>query len=295
MKAAVIASSGRLGGVDLLLKSVALQASERSLVIVDGLHQFRAEAVRAAASALPFPVLHVPPRGNPWPRSAPARYLNTGLAAARDLGADVVLVVPDWTWLRPSALSDHLSAHEDSSFNTVTSGVGALLAPPSLLAGYGEPIPSALSVPGAVGPSAPGGTRRLVEDVYAGRLQDRMMSCLVSELGPSSSPQEAESSASDLLVSYRLDSILSVDGFDERYDGGRPGLLHVEAEARLRDQLGGGYLRLGGPPRAWRAVCPSVPDEETMRPAAANLELLQWSQRFGFPRSIPGVRLLPVG
>ena len=70
-------------------------------MLVDGLHHEPRYFHEAYAR---FPVTHIPPRDNPFPRQSFARSQNTGIAHAR---GDTVLLVCDYSWLHSDCLATH--------------------------------------------------------------------------------------------------------------------------------------------------------------------------------------------
>lgn len=275
------------GGMDLLLTSLARQTVlPDRLVLVDA-HYDRRKA-QVSEVRLPFPVEHMAPAGSPWPRSAPARYLNTGLRACR---SDLVVVVPEWTWLPSGVLAAHVAAGRPAH-----TAVLDVLCPPARLSPY-LPAPSNPGpVSGLSGPSEDPwvGGRRYVEDVISGRLDWAMLTAFAESPGPGTrlDRDHGGHGTHSVVSAPRLD-LLAVDGWDERYDGGRPGLEHEELSDRLKDQCGSGVERCEGPASYRISPHSLFPPEDVVRATSANLELLQWGRRHGAPRTISGVRLLP--
>ena len=107
MKISVIVPTFRLGGIDLLkwtLDQQSLPHSDFELVLVDGLYQWRKDAVARFFAGSDYGVVHVPPEpdsdGPIFPRDCHPRYRNTGIKHASGdlcvLCCDYVMATPYW-------------------------------------------------------------------------------------------------------------------------------------------------------------------------------------------------------
>lgn len=101
----VIVPSNRVGGCDVLFDSLAAQTlRDFELVFVDNLYRYRREIVAEQALKYDFPVLHIPPRDDPFPRVAYCQTMNSGVAHA---SGDALVYLCDYTWLFPDCLAEH--------------------------------------------------------------------------------------------------------------------------------------------------------------------------------------------
>lgn len=101
----VIIPTNRVGGLDVVFDSLETQVDrDFELVLVDNLYRYRRELVAEKAKAYSFPVTHIEPRDNPFPRVCYCRTMNTGVAHAR---GSILLYQCDYTWMSPECLAWH--------------------------------------------------------------------------------------------------------------------------------------------------------------------------------------------
>lgn len=102
----VIIPTNRIGGLDVLFNGLEHQTNKNfELVLVDALYKYRRELVREKAAQYSFPIVHIPPRDNPFPDVCYCRTMNTGVAASC---GDVLLYLCDYSWCGPDAVEAHL-------------------------------------------------------------------------------------------------------------------------------------------------------------------------------------------
>ena len=101
----IIIPTNRVGGLDVVFDSLE-QQTERDfeLVLVDNIYKYRRELVAEKAKQYSFPVRHIEPRDNPFPRVCYCRTMNTGVAHAR---GDIVVYQCDYTWFSPRTVFYH--------------------------------------------------------------------------------------------------------------------------------------------------------------------------------------------
>lgn len=106
----VLTSTNRIGGLDVLFESLKRQTfQDFELVLVDALHRYRAEIVAEKAKQYPFPVQHLEPLPNGFPRSEQSKAFNCGIVHAR---SPIVCYECDYTWLHEDTLATHADFHD---------------------------------------------------------------------------------------------------------------------------------------------------------------------------------------
>jgi len=96
----VIVPSNRVGGIDLLLDSLARQTfKDFELILVDALIPYRAPIVTQS-----FKTTHIPPRDNRFPEQMYCRTVNTGIAHAR---GETIVLLCDYSFLHEDCLATH--------------------------------------------------------------------------------------------------------------------------------------------------------------------------------------------
>jgi glycosyltransferase involved in cell wall biosynthesis len=106
----IVVPTNRIGGLDVLFDSLERQTCrDFELVLVDNIHQYRAELVAERAKQYSFPVVHVPPRENPFPKVCYCRTMNTGILHA---SGSALLYLCDYCWLAPDAVETHADFQE---------------------------------------------------------------------------------------------------------------------------------------------------------------------------------------
>lgn len=106
----VVCPSVRVGGLDLLCQSLALQSCQDfELVLVDGIFEYRRPHVAERLAAQPFPVQHLNNSGNGIPLSDYSSSINNAIVAAR---GDIILMLPDYSWLPPDCIETHSRYHD---------------------------------------------------------------------------------------------------------------------------------------------------------------------------------------
>jgi glycosyltransferase involved in cell wall biosynthesis len=101
----VVVPSNRVGGLDVLFDSLARQThKDFELVFVDNLYRYRKDVVAENAKRYDFPVKHVPPRDDPFPKVAYCQTMNTGVAHSR---GDTLVYLCDYCWLDADCLETH--------------------------------------------------------------------------------------------------------------------------------------------------------------------------------------------
>lgn len=108
----VIVPTARLGGLDVLIDSLAAQSfRDFELVLVDALHERRSLRARDELLRVPFPVIHTAPWRATFPTSAISAPYNTGICLAR---GDVLLFSTDYNFFSPNTLQRHAEHHRDT-------------------------------------------------------------------------------------------------------------------------------------------------------------------------------------
>lgn len=111
VRLSVIVPSYRVGGVDVLVLSLAFQGfKDFELIIADGIHARRAPIIKKQLDAAPFTVKHLPPSGG-MPLSNYSRSINDAIANA---SGELVVIQADFTWMPPDCLTTHWRAYEQS-------------------------------------------------------------------------------------------------------------------------------------------------------------------------------------
>lgn len=133
----VIVPTTRVGGLDILTQSLARQTCrDFELVLADAIHAYRAPLVAERMAELPFPVQHLAPSGG-VALSDYSRSINDALVAAK---GDVVLILPDYSWLPANAIEIHATFHDEhrGQRKVLASGYTYLTLPPlhSAFPGY---------------------------------------------------------------------------------------------------------------------------------------------------------------
>lgn len=96
----VVVPTNRVGGIDLLLDSLARQTyRDFELILVDALLPYRSRIVGQA-----FPIKHIQPRDNQFPAQMYCRTVNTGIAHAR---GETIVLLCDYSYLAPDCLATH--------------------------------------------------------------------------------------------------------------------------------------------------------------------------------------------
>ena len=101
----IIIPTNRVGGLDIVFDSLERQTDpDFELILVDNIYRYRRDLVAEKAKQYSFPVRHIEPRDNPFPRVCYCRTMNTGVCHAR---GSVVVYECDYTWFSPSTVFYH--------------------------------------------------------------------------------------------------------------------------------------------------------------------------------------------
>ncbi len=240
----VIVPTNRVGGLDLLCAGLAQQTMhDFELILVDHLHPWRAEEVSERLKALPFTVKHIRPIDDPFPNQAYQRAVNTGLAYA---DGKIAYFTCDYAFLPPTCLAEHAAFHAETQAPRALIGTFRLIETPPIHPRF--PI-------GRYGAGTVLAHRQLWESVHArmsacsrwivSYLQDLNDDCLqpfmwsafaedfaadgkidglgiIHEEPKISHPEGPTNHAVCHLKndSFPLERMLSINGFDEEFDGG---------------------------------------------------------------------------
>ena len=105
-KASIITVTNRIGGLDVLFESLARQTrKDFELILVDALYPYRADLVAAKAKGYSFPVQHIEPVPNQFPRAEQSKSFNAALEHVR---SPLVVYECDYTWLGEDTVEAHL-------------------------------------------------------------------------------------------------------------------------------------------------------------------------------------------
>lgn len=257
MRVTVLCPTMRVGGLDVLFDSLARQTCmDFELVLVDGVHAWRKSLVKKRAKKYPFPVTHVPPRDNPFPRNCYCRYVNTGIAHAR---GELVLFLCDYSWLSTDTVERHARYHEGNKNGLLMLDYSYTELPPvrNAFPGYGPKVSHAEN---------PVEHERIINeaghtylgDLQAGRLNSVMWSLfkrpidfdgileLPQTLRHHKSPGPQDRSWCTLKnESIPTEALLDINGLDETFDDSH---LYQDTEVsyRLTDRGMTWHSVLGG-------------------------------------------------
>jgi glycosyltransferase involved in cell wall biosynthesis len=233
----VIVPTNRVGGLDVLVEGLRLQTyRDFELIVVDCLWNRRADAVAEKLENQPFRVLHVPPRENLFPTSCYQRCVNTGLVHAR---GEIVYFTCDYTFILPDCLERHASFHAQNPGPAALVGPFSQLEHPAVHKGF----------PGKFGPewnqkwpseeARAAGMNQYAKDylsaLEAQKLDAFMWSAYQSEFSEHHIADLGVMNVSSYISlpsgpsipgvcnlkndSFKLESLLTINGFDEDFDG----------------------------------------------------------------------------
>jgi len=263
----VIVPTLRVGGLDVLFSGLEKQTfRDFELVLVDSLYKYRKDIVAEKAKEYSFPIKHVEPIDNPFPVNSYQRCVNTGIVHS---SGKVAYFTCDFAWLPPSVLEEHAAFH-DTHHNYAMLGVCHLLEFPVLNPvfpqryglcelGAGRGIPSEEVDAKWNTESIRHEVTKVWCDTYCRDLDsgilDPVMWSLFQEpytldsnpLGLKIIHEEMKKTKPEGIVqpqfchlkndSIPIDALLSINGFDERYDG-----CHGWQDSEIADRL---FMRLG--------------------------------------------------
>lgn len=306
----VIVPTNRVGGIDLLLDSLARQTfKDFELILVDALIPYRSPIVTQA-----FPTKHIAPRDNRFPEQQYCRTMNTGIAHAR---GDILLYLCDYSWVHPTCLETHarLQAQHHAP---ITLDYRYVDLPPlkpgfgnyreSLFPGQDEESAAAFSA------CVNANSWRFADDVRSGRLDDFMWSIFAAPMSEEQvwaarvehehRPCLTAQLASDWNwcsfknESFPTELVLEMNGCDEDYDFTH-GYQDSEFSYRLRErgirwfcgEPGEGLVTVVNPrpvmniklmpARLWhnRDLCFESKRAEFQRPVNPGFSLREWRER----------------
>jgi glycosyltransferase involved in cell wall biosynthesis len=109
----VIASSNRIGGLDVLFSSLACQTfKDFELVLVDGLYDYRKELVAEQSQKYHFKTKHI---SQPNTGTSFALAINNGIVNS---SGHIVYIIPDYTWVASDCLQIHANFHQNEKPNS---------------------------------------------------------------------------------------------------------------------------------------------------------------------------------
>ena len=264
----VIVPTLRVGGLDILFAGLEQQTfQDFELILVDSIHKFRKELVAERAKNYHFPIKHVETIGNPFPLNSYQRCVNTGIVYA---SGSVCFFTCDYAWLPPNVLSEHADFHRSAQGRASMLGVIRLHDVPLLNQAFPPKYGLRELSKGGTVPADEidrqwndanirhAMTKKWCDDYCAdlesGVLDPVMWSIFDHSFVPGDSPTglpvlhvEMKSSMPEGQVqpqfchlkndSIPTESLLAVNGFDERYDG-----CHGWQDSEVADRMS---MRLG--------------------------------------------------
>lgn len=223
----VVVPTNRVGGIDVLLDSLAKQTyRDFELILVDALIPYRSTIVGQS-----FPVTHIPPRDNRFPEQMYCRTMNTGIAHAR---GDTLAFFCDYAWLHPTCLETHARLQAEHR-GPVTLDYRMVDLPP-LKPGFGDYREKTKPTDELARPftdEVNANANRYASDVASGKLDPFLWSLFAEPLTEAAvqalrvehphRPSTADLSSDWNYCSFKNESfptelLLSLNGLDEAYD-----------------------------------------------------------------------------
>ena len=283
----IVCPTFRVGGLDLLFASLEGQTLKSfELVLVDAIHAHRGKLPPTS-----FPVTHVPPRDNAFPRLNSSNAVNTGLRAAM---GEILLHITDYTWLPPDCVERHILFHDSHGADSGYMGPHAYVQAPRM---------SQYFVP-----YEPGEMDRYIDDIRSGSLDSCMIGAFAEPWMPWDDPRELPTcdnrGGRDCKLdrpagpieptcfhakneSYRIEHAYAVNGWDEALDGAY-GYQDVEYADRLTKLRGVEWTL--DPTNVVTIVNPRMvfPHAKRERPSEENEAYWRARQAMGYPGRVNG-------
>lgn len=246
----VILPTWRLGGLDVTLGALAKQTfKDFEVVIVDALHQWRAEAIEVKLECdFEFPLWHVPVQNSIFPLSCHSRFRNTGIRYAE--GKRLVFL-SDYACPPPEFLAEH--AELDEKTIGISRWIRTALEPRIVATKYDKFFKDTLSVWDVIEHARNG---EYLWSTFKGT-QDPLKDCIAHErlwnIKPPVHLEYPEAhevlQTQEYMAHWKADSVDTalvrrVNGWDESFDG-HGGLADVDFNLRLI--WAGAKMKLHGP------------------------------------------------
>ena len=284
----VLVTQNRVGGLDLLCDSLRQQThKDWELVLVDAIRPYR----RHHSFPSGMRVTWLDPGSDERLTSNYMASINMGLEHAR---GDVVLMVPDFSWLHPDCLATHAAAQARQPGPTMLDyEYRAMPATKPHLPNYRETIPGTHENAEEYGRQCAANALRYVADLKSGALDAHLWSIFAEpvtqeSIGTLALEHQHRPSLADLANDWNFGSfknesfptelLLDLNGADEAYDGSH---LYQDSELSYRLRARGIRWHHGGPggmltvvnPRNWSNI------KTLARPLFSNQELCFNSRR----------------